>query len=156
MYLKLIKQRILKLKSILMKLVLILLLLMCGCRDPFVGLKSTKYYRIAEESLLKEGIKRTTLLSKEDMDLQKYIVFGKDTIDLVQSKLLFCLMDTKAGYIYVFQFYINYGYKRYTCTKEWDVISQLEQVGEGIIYPDIKRKVALDTCTSCPENPKRN
>lgn len=147
-----------------MKEVITLLIILCACANPFPdskqtasdqfnGIKSTKYYQIANQTLTEKNI-TTTILSKEEMEAQRFIVYGSDTIYLVQSKLLFCLRDSKTDTIYIFLFNISNGFRCYTCTKEWNVISQLEQVGEGIIYPDINRKVALDSCLSCLENIK--
>ena len=119
-----------------MKEVLPLLIMMCACVDPAADIKSAKYYQIAIESLRKDNITRTALLSNEEMKWQKCIAFGKDTVYLVQSELLFCLLDRKTHDIYVFKFFTNYGFRRYTCNSHWKVLSELEQTGEGILPPN--------------------
>lgn len=120
-----------------MKRLLALLIFMCACRDPLAGIKSTEYYQIARENLRKEGIERTSLLSKEEMESQKFIVFGKDTVYLKQSKLLFGILDKKTEYIFIFQFYTNKGYRRFTCNSYWKVITEYVQVGDGSLIPKL-------------------
>jgi hypothetical protein len=118
-----------------MKRLSALLILMYACHDPLAGIKSTEYYQIARENLRKEGIERTALLSREEVESHKFIVFGKDTVYLKQSKLLFGILDKKTEYIFIFQFYTNKGYRRFTCTSQWKVITEYVQVGEGCLIP---------------------
>lgn len=110
---------------------LILFLLFASCNDPLAYIKTTEYYQLSLNSLKKEGIENIRMLSKEEMENQKYIVFGTDTFDLHISQQSFGFLDRETKDIYIFKFYPNKAFRRFLCNSDWKVESELEATGDG-------------------------